>query len=94
MKEYKFLKIARGVFKVLAWLSLGLGILVGIIVLVTGASVPTGALTAEGAAQATPPRAAGVVLMVMGALYFVVLYTISEIIGILLDIKGACKPSA
>lgn len=93
MKEYKFLKIARGVFKVLAWLALGLGILVGIIILVTGAALPTGAIGPQGAPIQAPPRAAGAVLMLMGVLYFVVLYTISEIIGILLDIKGACKPS-
>ncbi len=94
MKEYKFLKVARTIFKVLAWLVLGLGIIVGIIVLITGGAIPTGALTPQGTPIPSTPKAAGLIFMVMGALYFLILYAISEIIGLLLEIKETCKPSA
>ncbi len=93
MKEYKFLKIARSIFKILAWLVLSLGIIVGIIVLITGGNVPTGTITPEGTQIPPTPKAAGLVFMIMGALYFLILYTLSEVIGILLDIKETCKPS-
>ena len=93
MKEYKFLKAARITFKVLAWLVLVLGVVVGIIVLVTAGNIPTGAITPQGTPIPPTPKAAGLVFMIMGALYFLVLYTISEIISILLDLKGVCKPS-
>ncbi|UCH12053.1 MAG: hypothetical protein JSW18_04340 [Candidatus Omnitrophota bacterium] len=94
MKEYKFLKVARAVFKVLAWLVLSLGIIVGIIVLVTGGAISTAALTPQGTTVPPTPKAAGLVFMIMGALYFLILYTISEVIGLLLEIRETCKPSA
>ncbi len=94
MKEYKFLKVARTIFKVLAWLVLGLGIIVGIIVLITGGAMPTGALTPQGTPIPQTPKAAGLIFMIMGALYFLILYTFSEVIAILLEIKETCKPSA
>ena len=94
MKEDKFLKTARTIFKVLAWLVLSLGIIVGAIVLVTGGNVPTGAITPQGTPIPATPKAAGLVFMIMGALYFLILYTMSEVIGILLDLKECCKPSA
>jgi len=87
MKEYKFLKTARTIFKVLAWVVLGLGIVVGAIVLITGGAAPM--VTPDGIAAPQTPRAAGVVFMIMGAFYFLILYTISEVIGILLDMKGS-----
>lgn len=93
MEEYKFLRIGRTIFKVLAWLVLSLGILVGIIVLITGGNVPAGAITPQGTPIPPTPKAAGLVFMIMGTLYFLILYTVSEIIGILLDIKATCKPS-
>ena len=93
MKEYKFLKVARTIFKVLAWLVLSLGILIGIIVLITGGAMPTGALTPQGTPIPQTPKAAGLIFMIMGALYFLILYTVSEIIGLLLEIRETCKPS-
>jgi hypothetical protein len=92
MKEYKFLKSARVIFKVLSWIVLGLGIVVGIIVLITGGGAPV--LTPDAEVIEATPRAAGLVFMLMGAFYFLILYTISEFINILLDIKGSCsKPT-
>jgi hypothetical protein len=89
MKEYKFLKAARIIFKVLGWVVLGLGIVVGVIVLVTGGGAPV--LTPDAEVIEATPRSAGLVFMLMGAFYFLILYTISEIINILLDLKGSCS---
>jgi hypothetical protein len=92
MKEYKFLKAARIIFKVLSWVVLGLGVVVGIIVLVTGGGAPM--LTPETQVVEATPKAAGLVFMLMGGFYFLILYTISEIINILLDLKGCCNKQA
>lgn len=86
MKKYKFLKTACVIFKVLSWLVLSIMMIVGLMVLITGAPI-----VPPGAEQAIPaPRAAGVVFMITGIFYFLLLYTISEIIALLLDIKGVC----
>lgn len=93
MNEYKFLKVARTIFKVLGWIVLGLGIVTGAIVLITGGGAPT--ITPQGVEIPATPRVAGLIFMVMGAFYFLILFTISEIISILLDLKGCCnKPVA
>ena len=93
MKEYKFLKAARITFKILSWVILALAVVVGMIVLVTGGgNVPT--VTPQGIATPPTPRAAGLVFMLMGAFYFLILYTISEVIGILLDMKDNCSKPA
>ena len=85
MKEYKFLKIARIIFKILAWVVLGLSVITGLIVLITGAP----AVTPPGAEAVPQARAAGLIFILMGGFYFLLLFTISEIIGLLLDMKGA-----
>jgi hypothetical protein len=90
MKEYKFLKTARIIFKVLAWIALALAIVIGLIILITGGgNLP--AITPQGTAVPPTPRAAGIVFMLMGAVYFLILYTLSEVIGILLDLKSYCS---
>ena len=89
MKEYKFLKVARIIFKVLSWVVLGLGIVVGVIVLITGGGAAT--ITPDAQVIESTPRAAGLVFMLMGGIYFLILYTVSEIISILLDLKGYCN---
>lgn len=89
MNDYKFLKTARTIFKVLAWVVLSLGVIVGLIVVITGAGGITPMV--PGAATPQTPRAAGVVFMFMGAFYFLILYTLSEVIGVLLDIKSSGK---
>jgi len=98
MKEYKFLKVARIIFKVLAWIVLVLGVIVGLVAIITGGTLPGGAVTTPQGMPVSPgqQRAAGVVMMLMSALYFLIIYTISEIIGILLDMKASCgtKPAA
>jgi amino acid transporter len=92
MKEYKFLKTAKNIFKVLSWVVLALSIIVGVIVLVTGGGAPI--VTPDGTTMPATPRATGVVFMIMGAFYFLILYTISEMISILLDIKDSCSKPA
>ena len=90
MKEYKFLKAARVIFKILAWVILGLAIVVGAIILITGGgNVPV--ITPAGIEVPPTPRAAGLVFMLMGVFYFFILYSISEIIAILLDMKSCCS---
>lgn len=94
MKEYKFLKAGRVIFKILAWIILGLAIIIGVIILITGGGkVPI--MTPAGIEIPPTPRAAGLVFMLMGAFYFFILYSISEIIAILLDMKSCCptKPT-
>ncbi len=93
MKEYKFLKIARIIFMVLGWVVLGIGIVTGAIVFITGGGAPV--VTPQGVEIPSTPRAVGLLFMLMGAFYFLIMYTISEIINILLDLKGCCnKPVA
>lgn len=87
MKEYKFLKIARIIFKVLGWLVLVLGMATGVIILITGGGAA--AITPQGIEIPATPKVAGLVFMVMAAIYFFILYTVSEIINILLDLKGS-----
>lgn len=92
MDKYKYLKIARIIFKVLAWVAAGLGLVVGVTVFITGGGAPTA--LPDGTAIPPPPRATGLIFMLMGALYFLILFTVSEIIGLLLDIKDSCvKPA-
>ena len=84
MKDYKFLKVAKVAFKILSWVILAFSLIGGVTVLVTGSPVAMGA----GAEVMPASRATGLVFIFMGGFYFLVLYSISEIIGLLLDIKG------
>ncbi len=81
-KEYGFLRAARVIFKVLAWVVLAMFVLVGFVTV----GVKETALAPE---VPIPPKITSVMYLVMGGLYWLVSYTISEIIGILLDIKGS-----
>ena len=85
-KEYGFLKAARVIFKVLAWVVLAMFVLVGFVTL----GIKETALAPE---VPVPPKITSVMYLVMGGLYWLVSYTISEIIGILLDIKGSSEKS-
>jgi len=81
-KEYRFLEAARVIFKVLAWAALAIFVLVGFVT----SGIKETALAPE---VPVPPKITSVMYLVMGGLYWLVSYTISEIIGILLDIKGS-----
>lgn len=95
MKSYGFLKAAKLIFKILAWFALGLGVIVGVIILVRGGGpAVTGVPGVPPAPEvASVTRAAGLVFLFIGGIYFLILFTISEIIGILLDIKADTKKS-
>jgi len=85
-KEYGFLRAARVIFKVLAWVALAMFVLVGFVTV----GIKETALAPE---VPIPPKITSVMYLVMGGLYWLVSYTISEIIGILLDIKGSSEKS-
>lgn len=73
MANYGFLKVSSKVFKILAWTAAILGTLGFIIILVSG-----------GTPEA--PRFTSVLALAVGAIYFFIFYTASEIIKLLLDL--------
>ena len=81
-KEYRFLEAARVIFKLLAWAALAMFVLVGFVT----SGIKESALAPE---IPVPPKITSVMYLVMGGLYWLVSYTLSEIIGILLDIKAS-----
>lgn len=85
MKEnYGFLRTARKIFKVLAWVTLTMGVVSGI-----------SALSARGGPgiQGAPSVAKwmGAVYLLIGGLYWFICFTISELIRLLLDIRGSSE---
>ena len=80
--DYKFLSIGVVVFKVLAWVSLVIQVLLGIILLVTGgAAIPVGGLE-------VPARVIGLLNCVAAVIYFFILSLIANVIKLLLDLKA------
>ena len=80
-KDYRFLSVGVVVFKVLAWVSLVLQVVVGLILLVGGGpAVPIGGIT-------VPARVVGVLNCVAGGIYFFTLLLIANVICLLLDIR-------
>ena len=76
--RFKLLRVFGLIFKVIAWVSLFLGIVgaVGIFV----ATAPQG--------QGIPPKAVGIaVVLVAWTLFFLIFYTVSELIKLLLTIE-------
>ena len=65
-EEIKFISISAVIFKVLAWISAAFFVIVSVIVLV-GAGGDT-------------PRVAGLVFLIGGGIYFLVLFTIAEVL--------------
>ena len=77
----KFLGISVTVFKVLAWLSLGIQVVVGLVVLVMGGEpVPIGGLD-------VPARLVGVLNCVAGVIYFFMLLLVAHVIRLLLEVR-------
>ena len=78
----KFLGFGVKVFKVLAWVSLVLQVIVGMILLVSGGpAVPIGGVD-------VPARVVGIMNCVAGALYFFMLSLVAHVIRLLLDLRG------
>ena len=73
--EYKFLNIGVVAFKVLAWISVAVGVVSSLIIFIGG-----------GTPEA--PRVTGFIGLLLSAVYFFVLMTISEVIALLLELRS------
>ena len=73
-KNYKLLEVSTIIFKVLAWVSLAVGIIASIVIFVGG-----------GTPEA--PRVTGFIGILLGIVYFFMFLVTSEIVALLLDIK-------
>lgn len=82
----KFLKTSATVFAVLAWVSLALQLVVGLIVLVMG-----GPPVFVGGAE-IPARLVGVLNFVAAAIYWFLFMFISHVTRTLLEVHGGSKP--
>ncbi len=77
----RLLKVGATTFQVLAWVSMVIQVIVGLVVLVTGGpAVPVGGVE-------VPARVIGALNCLAGAIYFFVLLLISQIIRLLLEIR-------
>ena len=77
--EHRFLKTACRIFGILGWIALVIGFIATLVILLGGGGPET-------------PRAAGVVGIFLGAIYFLIFKTVGGIIRILLDIESRLKP--
>ncbi|MBU4312171.1 MAG: hypothetical protein KJ706_05600 [Candidatus Omnitrophica bacterium] len=73
--DYKFLKIGTTIFKVLAWVSVAVGVISALVIFMGG-----------GTAEA--PRATGFVGLLLGVVYFFIFTVASEVIALLLDLNS------
>jgi len=73
-KPYKFLGISATIFKVLAWVSVAVGVVSAIVIFVGG-----------GTPEA--PRATGFIGLLLGLIYFFLFFTASEVIALLLELR-------
>lgn len=74
-KDYKFLKIGVTIFKVLAWVSVAVGVISAVVIFIGG-----------GTPEA--PRATGFIGLLLGVVYFFIFTVASEVIALLLDISN------
>ena len=74
-KTYKFLGTAATIFKVLAWILLTLGVIFSFSIFIVGGTPET-------------PRITGVIILLGGLMYFLIAFTASEVITLLLDLKN------
>lgn len=79
-EKYGFLKASARIFKILAWAVAILGVL-GFVVILVGGGTPEA------------PRFTSVLALLLGAVYFFIFYTASEMIKLMLDLAGSCKQS-
>ena len=78
----KFLGVSVVVFKVLAWVSLVLQVVVGLILIVGGGEpVPIGGVD-------VPARLVGILNCVAGAIYFFMLLLAAHVIRLLVDLRN------
>ena len=74
-KTCKFLGISAKIFKVLAWVSVAVGVISAIVIFIGG-----------GTPEA--PRSTGFIGLLLGVVYYFVFFTASGVITLLLDIHG------
>lgn len=74
-KVCKFLGISSKIFKVLAWISVAVGVISAVVIFVGG-----------GTPEA--PRFTGFIGLLLGVVYFFIFYTTSGVIALLLDIRS------
>jgi len=74
-KVCKFLGVSAIIFKVLAWVSVVVGVVSGLIIFIGG-----------GTPEA--PRATGFVGLLLGLVYYFIFFTASGVITVLLDIRS------
>ena len=80
--EYGIVQIGVKVFKVLAWVSLIIQGILGIVLLVTGGdAVPVGGVD-------IPARVVGVLNCVAAGIYFFLMQLVSNVLKLLLDLRG------
>jgi len=82
-QPYKFLHVSATVFKVLAWVSLALQVITGLVLLVTGGE-PIVIAGVE-----LPARLVGLLNFVAAGLYFFSFWLMSSLIKLLLEIRRA-----
>ncbi|MDP2910890.1 MAG: hypothetical protein Q8N76_00925 [Candidatus Omnitrophota bacterium] len=80
-KNYKLLEVSTIVFKVLAWVSLAVGIIASIVIFIGG-----------GTPEA--PRATGFIGILLGVVYFFMFLVTAEIIALLLDLRSKVEKGA
>jgi len=73
-EKYKTLGLLRKTFKVLAFVVGGLGIIFFVIILIAGGTPET-------------PRATSLLALALGVIYFLLLYTVSEVLLLFSDIE-------
>jgi hypothetical protein len=74
-KKYRFLEIGSKIFQVLAWVALVVGTVAGVVIFVGG-----------GTPEA--PRPMGFVGIALGIVYFFIFFVASEMIALLLEMRG------
>ena len=91
MKDYGFLKVARIVFLIFAWVSLLFGIIGAVGIFATG-GIQT--IAPDGTTVASIPKSLGVIPLVQGGLGFFVFFSFAKIISVLFCLKKYCDKPA
>ena len=80
-QPYPFLRASVKIFRVLAWVALGIPVVTGVILIVVGGEpVLWGGID-------LPARVVGLLNVVAGALYFFSMWLVSDLLQLLLDIR-------
>jgi len=81
MNNQKFLQVGSVIFKVLAWISVAVGIVSALIIFIGG-----------GTPEA--PRVTGFIGLLLGLVYFFIFFMASSVITIILEIREKVDKSA